>query len=99
MNFFLAAREGMFSPWRVLQAFDTAVFRFINQMGNKSLDPFITFFNGGNAFKIVALVAGILILWKGSRRARVCVFFVAMSLAIGDGIICSSIKKAVGRQR
>ncbi len=84
----------------MLQSIDTAVFRFINQsLAQPFLDPFITLFNGGTWFKRLAVLAGILVFWKGNACARLCLLFIAASIIIGDGLIVGSVKRIVGRQR
>lgn len=88
------------SPCAVLQELDTTIFRLINQSWSApALDPFITFFNGGALFKQLGFLIGLIVVWKGNNRARLCLLFMALVLTIGDWIIVSSIKKTVGRQR
>ena len=57
-------------------------------------------FASGNAFFVpaIALVA-IALIWKGGIRGRVFLLLLLFVIAIGDGWICNSIKKAVARPR
>ncbi|HEY6229402.1 MAG TPA: glycosyltransferase family 39 protein, partial [Verrucomicrobiae bacterium] len=84
----------------MLQDFDTALFRLVNHWsGNPAFDAFVTLFNGGAWFKNLAIVLGIAALWKGNIRMRVCLFFLLLMVAVGDGLIIGSLKRAIARQR
>ena len=99
-NFFLACGGGASSPCAVLQDFDTALFRLVNHWsGNPAFDAFVTLFNGGAWFKNLAIVLGIAALWKGNVRMRVCLFFLVLMVAVGDGLIIGSLKRSIARQR
>ncbi len=84
----------------MLQGLDTALFRLINQsMANPLFDWILPPFNGGALFKQIGLIAAVLLAWRGGGRMRICLIFIALSLAIGDGLVCGTIKRAVGRPR
>src|SRR5438270_5866871 len=58
--------------------------------------PFVS----GNAFFFPALVIlGVVLLMKGGRRGLVCILMLALIVSAGDGLVCRTIKHAVGRQR
>lgn len=59
----------------------------------------MTFFNGGVWFKRVGVVLGILLFWKGSIRLRICLLFLALMVAVGDGMIIGGLKRAIARER
>ncbi len=46
---------------------------------------------------LVALALAV--LWRGGRRARGMLLCLAIALAVGDGLVCKSLKSAVGRVR
>ena len=46
---------------------------------------------------LVLLALGV--LWRGGRRARVMLLLVGVTLAVADGVVCKSLKSAVGRVR
>jgi 4-amino-4-deoxy-L-arabinose transferase-like glycosyltransferase/membrane-associated phospholipid phosphatase len=97
---FASRARNVYSRGAVLQDIDTALFRLINQSsGNPFLDWFIDIFNGGPNFKRVAVAVGLLLLLFGNSRARICLLFLALALAIGDVAIIGTIKKTVARER
>jgi membrane-associated phospholipid phosphatase len=95
----LAIRALAPSAQGVFRELDVALFRWVNGLGSPALDPFVTAFNGGNLFKRLAIAAAVLLAWKGGRKGRVCLLFLGLTLAIGDALVCSTIKKAVARPR
>src|SRR3954471_24029622 len=99
-NFFLEPALALESPSAVLQEFDAALFRLVNKsMSVPALDPFITFFNGGAEFKRAGVIAGLLLFWKGSVRMRVCLIFMGLAIALGDGVVIGGLKRTFARQR
>src|SRR5688572_1399227 len=99
-NFFLAGDRLVDSAWRVLQEFDTAIFRWVHSLsGNAVVDFLVTIFNGGAWFKRVGIALGLLAIWKGSVRLRICMIFLGLALAMGDGVIIGGLKKAIERPR
>src|SRR5258707_3984362 len=83
-----------------LLASDTALFRFINQsLVNPVFDWLMPKLAGHKLFIPGLLILGVLLLWKGGRRARVLVFFLALGIAVSDGLVSNNIKKAIGRPR
>jgi 4-amino-4-deoxy-L-arabinose transferase-like glycosyltransferase/membrane-associated phospholipid phosphatase len=99
-NFFLAPRRAERSPCAVLQDFDTALFRLVHNLsGHPAFDAFVTFFNGGAWFKRIGILLGILVFWKGNIRIRICLLFLALVVAVGDGVIIGGLKRGIARQR
>jgi len=83
-----------------LQAVDTALFRFVNQsLANPVFDWLMPRLAGHSLFVPVLLVFGVWLIWKGGRRGRLFVFFLALAILLGDSLICNTIKKAVARPR
>jgi 4-amino-4-deoxy-L-arabinose transferase-like glycosyltransferase/membrane-associated phospholipid phosphatase len=84
----------------VLQDFDTALFRLVHHWsGNPAFDWFVTIFNGGAWFKRIGILLGILLFWKGNARLRICLLFLALMVAVGDGLVIGGLKKGIARQR
>src|SRR5664280_2123760 len=50
-------------------------------------------------FGPLVLLAGVLLLWKGRARGALCVLMLAVILPLGDGMICNTLKHAIGRPR
>ena len=81
-----------------LQTLDTELFRFINlRLINPVCDVVMPFVSGNALFRPLLLLAGILLIWKGRARGVLCVLMLALILPLGDGLICNTIKHAVGR--
>ncbi|MGV3756093.1 MAG: phosphatase PAP2 family protein, partial [Verrucomicrobiota bacterium] len=69
-----------------LQALDRDLFRFGNDaLSNPLFDAVMPFFRGNPYFVPVALLAAVWLLIKGGARGRLCVFFLLLAVAIGDG--------------
>ena len=83
-----------------IQSLDTALFRFINDtLANPVFDRVMPFASGNKFFAPAIVVAGILLLWKGGRRGRLCVLMAALLIGPGDGLVVNTIKHAIARPR
>jgi membrane-associated phospholipid phosphatase len=83
-----------------LHAADIAAFRFINQkLSNPFLDSVMPISAGGTWFVALALIAAILLLWKGGLRARLFVLVLGIVLGCGDRFVILPIKNAIARPR
>jgi len=83
-----------------LYSADVGVFRFINgTLSNPFFDVLMPFASGNKFFFPALVVLGILLLWKGGKRAWLCGLMVALILGLGDGLVCNTIKHAVARPR
>src|SRR2546428_10092408 len=83
-----------------LQSLDVELFRFINaKLVNPFFDVLMPFVSGNAFFYPVVLLAGLLLLWKGGARGRICVLALALVIPLGDSFVCNTIKKAVARPR
>ena len=79
---------------------DTAVFRFINDsLVNPVFDKLMPFASGNKFFVPAIFVAGIVFLWKGGRRARLCGLMLALIVWPGDSFVSNTIKHAIARPR
>ena len=83
-----------------LQTLDAELFRFINlRLINPVCDVVMPFASGNALFRPLLLLAGLLLIWKGRARGILCLLMLALILPLGDGLICNTIKHAVGRPR
>jgi undecaprenyl-diphosphatase len=87
-----------------LQTLDTRLFDFINQsLANPFFDWLMPVLSGNGGVKgyflALAITAGLALLGFGTRRARLCVVFLAFIVATNDALICNTIKHAVARPR
>jgi 4-amino-4-deoxy-L-arabinose transferase-like glycosyltransferase len=83
-----------------LLTWDVELFRFINLRLINPVFDWVMPLASGNAFFVPALVLVLLgLLWRGGKRGALCVLMLAGVLAVGDGLICRTIKAAVGRPR
>jgi len=83
-----------------LLSLDTALFRFINQKLNNPLFDAVMPQLAGNAWFIPAVILlAVWLVWKGGTRGRLFVLMLALVLALGDGLVINTIKKAVARPR
>ena len=87
-----------------LQSLDTALFHFINgTLSNPFFDWLMPVLSGADAtmryFIVALLIGAVWVMVKGGARARICLLFLVLVVAIGDGLIINSIKHAVGRPR
>jgi 4-amino-4-deoxy-L-arabinose transferase-like glycosyltransferase/membrane-associated phospholipid phosphatase len=83
-----------------LQSLDLSLFRFINSsLTNPFFDRLMPFLSDSPWFAGLLLAAAIVLVWKGGARGRICVLMAALSLCLGNWLLCDSIKNAVGRLR
>jgi membrane-associated phospholipid phosphatase len=83
-----------------LQDFDLGLLRFINQtLSNAFFDALMPFASGNAYFFPVVIAAGLLMLWKGGMRGRLCILMLALIVGPGDGMVINTIKHAVARPR
>jgi 4-amino-4-deoxy-L-arabinose transferase-like glycosyltransferase/membrane-associated phospholipid phosphatase len=83
-----------------LQALDLAIFHWVNStLRNPFFDVFMPFCSGNVFFVPVVVTACAALLWRGGARGRLCVLMLVLALALGDTLICNTMKQLVGRQR
>ena len=79
---------------------DIAIFRFINgDMSNPLFDRLMPLVSGNIFFAPAVAILAILLVWKSRERGLLCVLMMALAVGTGDGLICRTIKHAVGRPR
>jgi len=83
-----------------LQTLDTELFRFINlRLINPAFDVLMPLASSNAFFPPLLIAAGVLLLFKGGARGRVCVFMLVLIIVLGDGQVCNKLKHLVGRER
>jgi membrane-associated phospholipid phosphatase len=87
-----------------LQTLDTNLFFFVNRsLANPFFDWLMPILSGSNGMKngliTVAGAIGGTLLCFGNRRARLCMLLMILVMATNDGLICNTLKHAVGRAR
>ncbi len=83
-----------------LHTLDTELFRFINlKLVNPVLDVGMPLASHNPLFGPLVLLAIVLLVWKGRARGLLCVLMLALILPLGDGMVCNTLKHAIGRPR
>lgn len=83
-----------------LQSIDIALFRSINLgLQHPFLDLVLPFFSDNPFFLPAAVGLGLFLIWKGGTQGRLFILFIVLITAIGDGVICKSLKQAINRPR
>ena len=83
-----------------LPSLDATLFRFINQkLNHPALDALMPQFAGNAWFIPAVILLAVWLVWKGGARGRLLVLMLAVVLALGDGLVINTIKKAVLRPR
>jgi 4-amino-4-deoxy-L-arabinose transferase-like glycosyltransferase/membrane-associated phospholipid phosphatase len=83
-----------------LQTLDAGLFHWINHAWcNPWLDVLMPFFSGNHFFGPTAFVLAILVIWKGGVRGRIFVIVLILTVALGDTVVCGTLKEAIGRPR
>src|SRR5580658_624236 len=83
-----------------LQSVDVWLFRLINEScGNRLFDWLMPFLSNSPWFACILVLIALGLLVKGGPRGRVCVLMLALSLCLGNWLVCDSIKHGVGRLR
>jgi membrane-associated phospholipid phosphatase len=83
-----------------LERLDVDTFRFMNmKLVNPFFDQVMPLLSGNAIFFPVVILACLLLIWRGGVRGLVCVLMLAAIVSAGDGLVCRTIKHAVGRDR
>jgi undecaprenyl-diphosphatase len=86
--------------WELLQSWDIALFRLINDTWSSAwLDGILSFLADFRLMKWPLMLAVLITLIWGGFRARLFLFLMLLALVIGDGGINWTIKKSVNRPR
>ncbi len=86
-----------------LHALDVGLFRFINGTLSNPIFDFLMPYASGKDAKVIffpfVVLAGILLIWKGGARGRLCALMLALIIGPGDALISNTIKHLVNRPR
>src|SRR5436190_7743464 len=84
----------------LLQTLDVGLFRFINlKLSNPVFDRVMPFISGNQLFIPLLVILAALLICKGRARGIICVLMLAIIVSLGDGLVCRTMKEAVGRER
>ena len=87
-------------PMSWLLSLDTAIFRFINErLNNPFLDAIMPQFAGNAWFIPLLIVLAGWLVWKGGPRGRLLLLMLVVVIALGDGFVINTIKRALLRPR
>ena len=85
---------------RGLQAWDEAMFRWINRDASASwLDSVARLLSGHPAFVPALVVVGVLLLWRGGPKGLVFVAMLGLAAGLANEGIAETLKDGVGRSR
>src|SRR5512143_2076306 len=83
-----------------LQTLDVELFRFVNlRLINPVFDAVMPLVSGNALFVPVVLLVAILLVWKGRARGALCVLMLTLTVSLGDGLVCNTLKHALERPR
>ena len=83
-----------------LQTLDTTLFHWVNPtLHNSVLDEVMPFVSGNRYFAPAAVIAAVLLAWRGGTRGRLCLLMIVLAVALGDTLVCGPLKQVVARQR
>lgn len=83
-----------------LESLDLALFHFFNTtLSNPLFDVIMPAFSGNVLFVPALGMLAAALIWKGGARGRVCLLFLVLAVLVGDGVICSALKKSAHRER
>jgi 4-amino-4-deoxy-L-arabinose transferase-like glycosyltransferase/membrane-associated phospholipid phosphatase len=83
-----------------LQSIDVSLFRWINiSWGNSLLDKLMPQMGDPSWLYAALLLLAVVALWKGGARGRLCVLMAALSLCLGNWLVCDTVKHFISRVR
>jgi len=83
-----------------LQALDARLFDFINRsLANPFFDWLMPILSGNVFFFPAVVLIGTGMLWKGGRRARLCVLMLLLIMPPGDAFVTNALKHTIARPR
>ncbi len=83
-----------------LQSLDVSIFRFINSsLSNPFFDQLMPFMSDSPWLAGIFIFICLWLLFLGGARGRICVLMFVLALALGNWMVCDTIKNAVGRLR
>lgn len=83
-----------------LQGLDESLFRFINQtLSNPLFDVFMPWLSGNRILIPIGILAAAVFVWRGKGRAVLFLLLLAIAFGVTDGLVCNTLKHAIGRVR
>lgn len=83
-----------------IQSADTSLFRFVNDsLVNPFFDWLMPVASGNTFFFPLVFILGLMLLWKGGKRARLCILMLALIVWPGDSLVINTLKHAIARPR
>jgi membrane-associated phospholipid phosphatase len=83
-----------------LQGLDESLFRFINHtLSNPLFDVLMPWLSGNRMFIPIGILAGAVFIWRGKGRAALFLLLLAIAVGVTDGLVCNTLKHAIGRAR
>lgn len=83
-----------------MTGWDHELLRLINQeWTHPLLDWLLPAVSAIEAWLPLLVLVALGVLWRGGKRARVMLLMLGVTLAVCDGVVCKSLKSAVGRVR
>ena len=85
-------------PW--LEALDVSLFRFINgTLSNPLFDAVMPWLSGNRMFAPAILLLIVILIWRGRGKGVLFLLLLALAIGVTDGLVCNTLKHAVGRAR
>ena len=83
-----------------LQGLDESLFRFINQtLSNPLFDVLMPWLSGHRIFIPIGILAAVVFIWRGKSRAVLFLVMLGIAVGVTDGLVCNTLKHAIGRVR
>src|SRR5271155_4505648 len=82
------------------RALDVTLFHWVNPaLSNPLFDVIMPFVSGNQLFAPVLIVTILMTAWKGGARGRICVVMLLLAIALGDSMVCHTLKQLLQRPR
>lgn len=83
-----------------LHGLDESLFRFINQtLSNPLFDVIMPWLSGNRFLILIGILAASVFIWRGKSRAVLFLLLLAIAVGVTDGLVCNTLKHAIGRVR
>ena len=83
-----------------LQGLDESLFRFINHtLSNPLFDVLMPWLSGSRIFVPIGILATAFFIWRGKGRAVLFLLLLGIAVGVTDGLVCNTLKHAIGRVR
>ena len=83
-----------------LQGLDESLFRFINHtLSNPLFDVLMPWLSGNRILIPIGIFAAAVFIWRGKGRAVLFLLLLGIAVGVTDGLVCNTLKHAIGRVR